>query len=146
MIKKTTGFTLTELLVGLVVGGILILMIGVLSNISLGSYEKMRKEAEVYNDLYYCINLMKHSIRAAKTVNADVNNNILTTDNFVFKKNNTDFICTDTTIHSDNILVRGVTDLNFTLGNPSNKLITINLRGKKDKVDFNFSTQIKQRI
>lgn len=142
------GFTLVELLVGLVVGAVLVLIVGVISQVSVGSHERLRREAEVYNDLFYGFNLIKHSVRNGLIVSADGANNTLTADNFIFRAspgNSSNLIYTKISDNSNYTIISGVTGLNFDVDGSNDPLIVLNLSGQKDRVNFNLTTEVMGR-
>lgn len=152
-----TGFTLVELIVGLAIGAVIILIIGVISSSGIGSYEKSQKEAEAYNDIFYGFSLIQRNVRQALIVNADDTANTLTADNFVFRKNGSDLIYTDTATTTDILILKTDTSLgetlDFTVSPPSGKLFNVTLSGqkvinlgyRKVTVPFNLSTQAMER-
>ena len=64
-IKDKRAFSLTEMLVSIVVAAILVLTIGVISSISTGTYAGLTKEAQVYNDISYGFKLMQNKVRSS---------------------------------------------------------------------------------
>lgn len=158
MKHNTHGFTMMELLIGILISSILVLMVGAISSISLRSYERMRQEAEVFNDAFHALSLIKHAVRNSLVVSADQANNTLTADNLIFQVNSQDannLIYTDTTDNSNHTIVEGAGNLNFALTSPDARFININLSGEKlvpgyaegndKKVEFNLSTMVMRR-
>ena len=145
MINRENGFTLTELVVGLFIGAVIILIIGVISSTSIGSYEKLRKEAEVYNDVYYGLNLIKRLVRNTPSNQAmNVTSGKLTIGNFTFMKDNNSFNYTVGT--NTNTIIGNVTGLVFLpVNSTDNRFINITLKGEKDKVSFNLTTEVMRR-
>ena len=65
---KKNGFTLVEMLVSLIISSILILMVGVLSEIANGTYNKVKKEQEIYGDISYGIKLLQFKMRNSSSI------------------------------------------------------------------------------
>ena len=63
--RSKNGVSLVELLVSIVVASILILTIGVLSDIPQKSYKKINSEQQIYNDISYGFKLMQNKVRAS---------------------------------------------------------------------------------
>ena len=155
--SSLTGFTLIELVVGLAIGAVIVLIIGVISSSGIGSYEKSRKEAEAYNDIFYGFSLVQRNVRQALIANADDATDTLTADNFVFKKNGSDFIYTDTATNADILILKMDTSLgetlDFSVSPQSGKLFNVTLSGqkvinlgyRKVTVPFNLTTQAMER-
>ena len=61
--KNKNAFSLIEMQVSLVVAAILVLTIGAISSISLSSHNRMRKEAELYADIFYGFKLIQNRVR-----------------------------------------------------------------------------------
>ena len=159
------GFSLVELLIGIVIGAILVLTIGVLSSVSLGSYNRFSKESEVYNDIYYGFKLIQNRIHANKV-------SIVTNPGAPWKSDK--IVITGTTERfglyqptgSNSIELIRFPDATETLNNreiifsipinsqwanptltvtPSGNTFAINLQGTKDNLPFNLSTTILMR-
>lgn len=148
MKKMKRGFTLVELLVGLVIGAVLVLIVGVISQTSFGSHERLRREAEVYSDIFYGFNLIKHSVRNGLIVSADGANNTITADNFIFRVspgNSGNLIYTKISDNSNHTIISGVAGLNFEVDDSNEPLIALNLSGQKDRVNFNLTAEAMQR-
>lgn len=157
--KMKNGFTLVELLVGLVIGAVLVLIVGVISETSVGSHERLRREAEIYNDIFHGFNLIKHSVRNGVNVEVvngtiigdmvDKDNSFAVTGNFTLREqNNSDLIFTYTNISTsnttNNTIIAGVDGLDFD-PNQTPELITVKLSGQKDRVNFNLTTEAMRR-
>ena len=150
------GLTLTEVLVGLIIGSIVLLSIGVMSSTAIGSYERLRKESEVYADISYGFNLIKYAARNSSTANAT--NTTLTCGNRTFQTQGNDFVYQDS--NGTHPIITGVsTPLDFKIycsqdagGNweldkcsSSSTIFHVTLSGKKDKVAFNLYTDVMRR-
>jgi prepilin-type N-terminal cleavage/methylation domain-containing protein len=88
---KSKGFSLVELIISLVVASVLILMVGIISNIAFTSHEDLRKEAQVYDDLEFGVELIKASVRKASSIsvvstwtNPPYKGSVLIVDNCAF--------------------------------------------------------------
>lgn len=162
MLFKKRGLTLTELIIGLAIGVILILMIGGISSICQSSFENLRKESGVYNDVFYGLNLIKFSVRKAQgTINVgnemDPNwkSQVLTMGNsafglykppgtkteFVYLKNKSDTTKRD-------ILMEVDSNKNETIvftPSQNGKIVTVRVYGRKDKESFDLSTSVMRR-
>jgi len=145
------GFTLTELIIGMLIASILILTIGVMSGVGISSYNKLSKQAEAYNDLYFGVDLIERSIRRAHTVSVDTTQNTLTVDSFIFKADNGDLVYIDTAnANKRNVIVSGATNLQFVPTNPSTNLykatISDSIRlDEKNTIDLNVSVNVMRR-
>ncbi len=63
--KNFKGFSLVELLIALICATILVLTAGVISSISLMSFNKVNNEQQIYNDLSYGLKLVQNRMRNA---------------------------------------------------------------------------------
>ena len=144
------SFTLTELVIGLAAGAIVILTIGVISSVGISSSNKLRKEAEVYNDIRFGFDLIEHSIRKAKAkdVTVDEANATLKLDGFLFQKDDVKgefFYTIDPDTTTRHVIITGVNGLQFTPHPPIGKLIQVDLSGSKEGVAFYLSTSAMRR-
>ena len=64
--KNIKGFTLIEMQVSLVIASILVLAIGVVAGMSTRSYNKLQKEAQIFNDITYGFKLMENRVRRCR--------------------------------------------------------------------------------
>ncbi|HTY44617.1 MAG TPA: type II secretion system protein [Patescibacteria group bacterium] len=64
-IHSRRALTLIELLVALLISSILILMVGTLSQLAIGSHEELKKESDVYSDLFYGLSRLTFMARKA---------------------------------------------------------------------------------
>jgi len=60
---KLKGFTLTEFLVAVIIGAIILLSVTTLSGISQNSYEHIRQESGTYGEILSGLELMKNEVR-----------------------------------------------------------------------------------
>lgn len=148
---KKKGFTLTEMIIGMLITSILILTIGVMSSTGVSSYSKLGKQAEAYNDLYFGVDLIERSIRRAHTVSVDTTQNTLTVDSFIFKADNGDLVYIDTAnANKRNVIVSGATNLQFVPTNPSvglyKAIINDSIKlDEKNTIDLNVSVNVMRR-
>jgi prepilin-type N-terminal cleavage/methylation domain-containing protein len=153
------GFSLIELVTGLAIGAILLLMIAAISNIGNNSYQALRKEAAVYDDIFFGFNLIKQCVRKASAISIEKNwpdppwkSEILIVDNSAFglyqegENQRIDFVyLKDRTEPTDrDIILTGAQTptLDFS---QDGRLITVNLKGEKDRVRFDLSTAVMRR-
>lgn len=66
--KKNKGFTLVELLVCIVIVSIMILTIGVLSDIGNTGYNKASNTESIYNDISYAFKLIRNKVRSSESM------------------------------------------------------------------------------
>jgi prepilin-type N-terminal cleavage/methylation domain-containing protein len=66
--EKSKGLTLAELIIALVISAVILLTIGVISQVGPGSYHKLESESGLYSDIIYGFDLMKNKARAARAV------------------------------------------------------------------------------
>jgi prepilin-type N-terminal cleavage/methylation domain-containing protein len=164
---RTKAFTLAELLVTMIISAILVLMVGFLSQIAMGSHNQIRKEGDVYTDLFDGFNLLTYSVRNASTVGvANMTKELTLVSNLTshqynrtFKNyNNTVFEYIDHLDHDkESIIIGGVSGLNFNFlcdkdasGNwlactPTSRIFHITLTGTKDKEPLNLVTDVTRR-
>jgi len=150
--RKNKGFTLVELIIGMLVSSILMLVVGIISIAGHTSYEKLRKESEVYNDAYSGINLIQRSVHRAINLKIveDGADSTITADNFTFRVDGDSLVCdvdidSDGTVDRTDIIISGVEGLSFELGGSVDNLVKITLTGTKDKVLFNVSASALRR-
>ena len=144
--KNKQGFSLIELVSAMAVSSIIILIIGVISTVANASYQNLCKEAEVYSQVYYGLNMIQSNVRKGRNVEVDTAQNTLTVDNYIFKKDNNDFVYIDTA-HGNkrNVIVEGVYGLIFQPVVSGGNLVRVTLSGLKDKASFNLSISVMRR-
>jgi hypothetical protein len=105
-----------ELVVGLVIGGIIILTIGVISSVSIGSVERLRTETDVYNDLAWAFNMMARAARNSVTCSADnaEGQKALTFGDKTFQVKNGAFVYTVS--EADHPIIQGADSISFDFG------------------------------
>ncbi|HAJ57727.1 MAG TPA: hypothetical protein DCL35_08220 [Candidatus Omnitrophica bacterium] len=127
---KNRAFSLTELLVGLVIGAIIVLIIASIARIGGENSEQLRKRSQVYNDIFFAFDLMKRRVAEAGVVNAYPGNNTLEADNFRFQRyNSSALIYRDTNDGTDHTILDGVNNLSFTVSLINGSLVTVSLSG-----------------
>jgi prepilin-type N-terminal cleavage/methylation domain-containing protein len=158
-IKK--GFTLAELLVTMVISAVLILMVGAISQIAFSSHDQIRKEGDVYSDLFYGLSRMNFSVRKASALSLDNTwpnppwvSSILIVDNsafglyrpaggkikFVFVPNKTNPGVRENIIEDLDTM-----SFSFTLSGTPNKSANVTVQGAKDNEPFNISNFVVTR-
>jgi len=152
------GFTLAELIIGMLISSILILTVGVISGTAVTSYEKLRKEAQAYDDLYYGVDLIERSVRRAESVSWGSNTLTLgmwdnTTNppqpySAIFQNNGNSLTYKRDSRSSDapDIVMQGVSNLTFAPNPPTNTtLFNATLNGTKDNIVFTRSISVMRR-
>ncbi len=64
-IESVKALTMVELLVALVISSVLILMVGVISQVAFSSHEEIRNESDVHSDIFSGLSWMNFSVRKA---------------------------------------------------------------------------------
>lgn len=62
-----SGFSVAELMVGVVVTAIVILMVGAIGTIAVQSYNNLRNQSGVYNDAQFALQLVREAVRQSST-------------------------------------------------------------------------------
>ena len=143
----------------MLVSGIIILTIGIISQISTDSYMKLRREAELYNEIYSGFDLVERSVRGANQV--AVNGNTLSVYspeinyspenvhkpeyNFTFEIQGNAFGYTNELTGMYHKILDGVDGLSFAVSNISDTLFTVDIAGEKDDIPFNLSANVTRR-
>lgn len=70
-IRSIKALTMVELLVALVISSVLLLMVGALSNIAFSSHAQLKKEGDVYSDLFYGLSRISFLARKATVLKPD---------------------------------------------------------------------------
>jgi len=65
--NKIQGFSLVEMQIAMVISVIVILAIGFIASISNNTYNKVRQEAELYNDISHTIKMIQNRVHAAQS-------------------------------------------------------------------------------
>ena len=154
-IKDKRAFSLTEMLVSIVVAAILVLTIGVISRISTGTYASLTKEAQVYNDISYGFKLMQNKVRGSgnhiiiKSVSGSWVSSRLEVGKHTFgifqNGSNREFSYDDGLKREVIFSVQSSGVLNLTFSSVTNDTATVRLDGEKDKIKFDMSTIILRR-
>jgi len=169
-IKK--GLALVELLVALAISAVLILMVGVISQVAFSSHNQLRKEGDVYSDIFYGLSQISFSVRKASTVKIEndtygCTGQVLVADKSAFCLYNgpdclackateniegpgIDFVYIEDTDNPNNkaaIVCNAKTmNLTFTPINPSFKSVLIEIEGTNGKESFALTEDNKQAI
>ena len=170
--KYKSGFTLTEFLVSLIIGLVILITVVALSDVSHGSYNKLLRKAELYNDVGFGLSLLTRSIRNAVAVTPDNTANTIRTTNIPIITNPFQFDYTFSTAgqdfqYLDNTVIPTVTHTIFsgennptfdfrceqdTDGNwiensctSSSNLYHITLSGERNNIAFSLSADAKRR-
>lgn len=69
--KRKNGFTLAELLVAMIISAVLVLMVGSLSQIAFSSHEEIRKEGDIYSDIFYGLSKIRFLAHQANLLRPD---------------------------------------------------------------------------
>lgn len=159
--KNKNAFTMVELLVSIVVASILILSIGVLSQLSLQSHQKLRKEADLFGEIAYGFKLMHNKAHSSVSLVRNLMGGTWTSDQIsvdegtfglqdnLNNSNLTDFVFLQSGGTRDIILTapKSPSPINFLLSNyVVNKTIKIELNRTNDKSPFKFETTLLRRI
>ena len=146
------GFTLTELVIALLVSGIILLTIGIISQISTDSYMRLRQEAEVYNEIYSSFDLVERSVRRENSTivvdNTTLDASILTADGLTFFRvpiGNSTYNFTYSDSAENHTILANATNLTFNAALTNDALVTFNLTGEKHKVPFNLTIDVTRR-
>ena len=147
------GFSLMELLIGLVIATIVTLMVGALANIAFKSYNDLRKQSDVYNDSQFALQMIREGVRqssSAPSVSVVGGNNCLTvikpsvTNYFYIKGSNFVYSSTACDSLTNTPIIKSVTSLVFT-PSISGNLVTAVLSGTKSGVSFSYSIKTARR-
>ncbi len=167
--ERKKGLSLVELLVVIIISAILILMVGFLSQIAFSSHEEIRKEGDVYSDIFYGLSQISFSVRKASTVKIENDTYGCTGPVLVADKNafclyngsdclackatediegpGTDFVYIEDTDNPNNktaIICNAKTmSLKFT---PIIKSVLIEIKGTKGKESFDLTKDNNQAI
>lgn len=161
--NKNKAFTLTELVIGLMIGVFILLAVGAISQVGPESYEKLRGESQVYNDIMYGFDLIKSKVHSAKVVGlenwhrAEWPEDMLVLDDSAFgiyvpkKSTERQFVYLkdkdniNTEEDQDKILIGAdINTLAFTL-DQTQRNITVRITGNKGKVGFDLTTAASKR-
>jgi prepilin-type N-terminal cleavage/methylation domain-containing protein len=152
--NKSRAFTLVELLVSITISAILILMIVHISSIAFASHSKMRRDSQVYAEVFSVFSFVEHALRNTYSVGVDLTGNRLTADGKTFYASAGSFIFQEGGV--DNHLIDGVNGLNFAFAcdpvsgiwgtcSPASSIFRVSLSGTKDNQPFDISTDIVRR-
>jgi prepilin-type N-terminal cleavage/methylation domain-containing protein len=65
--RNKNGFTMVEILMAMLIIAILVLIIGILSEIASNTYNKLNKKQQIYNDISYGLKLMQQRVRSSQS-------------------------------------------------------------------------------
>jgi len=142
MRRYNKGFTLTELTVALVVGLMLMLVIGMISSIGYRTDVNVRREAELYNDIFFGFDLIQRRVREAQAVSATANT--LSVDNLVFQSDGSNFFYADTDDDTDHMILENGNGITFS-PTVNDELVTVRLQGIKQGFTFDLSAEAMRR-
>jgi prepilin-type N-terminal cleavage/methylation domain-containing protein len=148
------GFTLTEFMVGIVVGAIVILMIAAIAQIATASYTQLRSRSGVYDDAQFAIDLVTDSVRRAVSASTsgsclridDTDDSVNNPKNFYVNGNSLLYgtnACGSPT-NTDTPIITGVSGLTFT-PTVTVDLVHVVLSGTKSGITFTLSGDAKRR-
>ena len=159
-VKNKNGTTLVELLVSILIASILILIIGVISEISLGSYNKLKKQGDIFADVTYGLKYMQKKVREATSLSSAVaaspwisSQVVINTGRFGIDQTTTSGVTTKNFAY---LPTSGPREVIFSVNNSdtlnmsidsivTNKSVKMTISGKKDKIPFNLTTNILKR-
>jgi len=161
MINKR-GFTLVELLVAVVAGGLVILTAGTVSSIGKTSHQKLFNESGIYNDIAYVFKLIQNRVHMATTISSPaatspwVGTERLIVGNEAFGVYNETGPNTNLVYLSDkdNVNTRqtilialdtDTLDLSINPDEPIGDTVEVTLSGTKNGISFSMTTTIKGR-
>ncbi|MEI6437986.1 MAG: prepilin-type N-terminal cleavage/methylation domain-containing protein [Candidatus Omnitrophota bacterium] len=146
------GFTLAELMVGIVVGLIVILMAAALGSIATGSYRNLRSRADVYNDTQFALQMIRENVRQSSASPTVASNSLtLVTDqcsnvHFYIPSGSSTLVYDSTcggTTKTAVTLISNVTV--FTPDISALPLVRVTLSGSKNGVAFNYLMSASRR-
>ena len=164
-LKSSSGVTLAEMLVALIIVAVLALTVGVISKISVGTSKKYSGEIEIYSDLSYGFKLMQKHVREMGIANDPdapgapwigprllIDNNVGIDSAFGLYQNtatNTvDFVflpdLSDPMVREVLFSASDTTPPTLNITRTGNSYI-VRILGVKNSVPFDMSTTIKQR-
>jgi prepilin-type N-terminal cleavage/methylation domain-containing protein len=149
------GFTLTEMLVGMLISSILLLTVGLMATAGTNSYNKQRNIAEIYNNVTSGVDFLESNIRKATVVSWNSGAKTLTgswvngsTYNFVIRSTNGNLTYSDTLYGAMTApIMRNVTAFSVSnAGNLYNVTININASlGNKAYLNFTRTLSVAGR-
>ncbi len=152
IMKNNEGITITELLVVLIVGAIMLLGVNAISGIGNQSHQKLLDEASIYNDISYAFKLIQSRVHRSKAIKDDGTSLVTGDDRFSVYTHSGGrdlMYYPDLSNASANEVIFSVSDtdmLNFAYTvNAIADDVAITLAGTKNEIPFNISTTIKNR-
>ena len=160
--KKQTGFTLTEMMVSLVVASLILFLLGSVSVLGDSSYKKLAKEAGIYQDIVYGFKLMQSRVHgsqhlAIQGASGSWFSSKLEVDNAAFglytNGNNHDFVFLKNRLDETqrevifSVPSADTVSLSFSPIMSGTQTIGVqaHLTGERDKIPFDLATMIKER-
>jgi prepilin-type N-terminal cleavage/methylation domain-containing protein len=155
------GFSLVELLVGILVAAIVVLAIGAIGTIAFQSYNGMRNNIGVYNDSQFALQLIREGVRESTTIPGAVPGSLnlntagmesinggCTTLHF-YIQGGTDLVydhaCGGSPLIMGDPIIKDVSELEFTPTLESGQLVKVILKGKKNGQTFNYLIYVTGR-
>lgn len=141
------GFSLSELIVGMVVAAIVILMVGAIGTIAYKSYKELREISDVYADAHSALQMVRENVRQATTTPV-IAGSCLTLTVFGSTKSihtqGNNLVYGNSCGATTSTLIANMTNLVFT---PSlaGEVVTLALSGEKAGVDIGYSIKAKRR-
>jgi prepilin-type N-terminal cleavage/methylation domain-containing protein len=125
------GFSLTELMLGLLIGAIVILMIGSLSQVSVASYQKLRGEGGANDDAYHALDQIQREVRQTTGSISVSGGSSLTVGTYRFYIQGNSLVYDDSSTGAfTQPLIFGICNLAFQPSvSADQKTVTIRLRG-----------------
>ena len=147
---KMNGFTLVEFEIALIIAIVIALIVGVFGDISLGSSNRARYEADVFSDLRYSLETIQHKVRGAQSLGVGcpggLNVPCLIVDGTIYfgVKAGVGLVCRE---NADNILFMTGAGDNIVLAVPTVAAdhVVVNLSGQRNNVVFDIPNTIKRR-
>lgn len=157
MVEKISAFTLVEMMVSLIIGVVLTFVILTLGHLNQNSYEGIRKESMVYDDIFCGFELIKNSLRKAQDpvtianwTNPPWKSQVLVVGDTAFglyQSNSTvDFVYLknkNNTTQRD-VILAGASPINLTFSQNAT-LFTTRIQGKKYSKPFNLTDSVSRR-
>src|SRR5438128_384808 len=150
-----TAFTLTEMLVVLVISAIIAMMVSAMSTVAAKAYNDLRNQSGIYNDSQFALQLIREAVRRSYTTIPSPSSTCLTvpltstTTDYFYSQGAGNLIfgvtaCGDTTATTNRTILSGVTNLVFT---PSltGSMVSVTLSGKKNNASFSYSISATRR-
>jgi Tfp pilus assembly protein PilW len=153
MLKQ--GFTITELMVGIVVGAIVVLTIVAIGQVATSSYAQLRNRSSANDDAQFAIDLVTDSVRRSERpavlsgscLQVDDTNDLVNNPKNFYANGNSLLYGTNACGNPTNTetpIITGVMGLAFT-PNVTGQLVHVVLSGTKSGITFTLSGDAKRR-